>query len=138
MLRVRLQVRITPDHVHSILYARMAISLPVALTAILTTSLPWCVTQLEKIGLTRKRACVRWQTRQRAKLLTMRKVSSILTLHQARGDRSSIGRALDCGSSGCGFKPHRSPFIVAPLASVVTLPIVCSHRTNYASRFFHY
>ena len=25
------------------------------------------------------------------------------------GDRSSIGRALDCGSSGCGFKPHRSP-----------------------------
>src|SRR5258708_1152348 len=27
------------------------------------------------------------------------------------GDRSSIGRALDCGSSGCGFKPHRSPFL---------------------------
>jgi hypothetical protein len=25
------------------------------------------------------------------------------------GDRSSIGRALDCGSSGCGFEPHRSP-----------------------------
>src|SRR5438552_5876923 len=138
MLRVRLQVRITPDHVHSILYARMAISLPVALTAILTTSLPWCVMQLEKIELTRKHACVRWQARQRAKLLTMRKVSSILTLHQARGDRSSIGRALDCGSSGCGFKTHRSPFIVAPLASVVTLPIVCSQRTNYASRSFHY
>ena len=29
-----------------------------------------------------------------------------------RGDRSSIGRALDCGSSGCGFKPHRSPFLL--------------------------
>src|SRR5258706_7896170 len=25
------------------------------------------------------------------------------------GDRSSIGRALDCGSSGCGFKSHRPP-----------------------------
>src|SRR6266480_5504551 len=133
MLRVRLQVRITPDHVHSILYARMAISLPVALTAILTTSLPWCVTQLEKIGLTRKRACVRWQTRQRAKLLTMRKVSSILTLHQARGDRSSIGRALDCGSSGCGFKPHRSPSISHFISPVVIFPIAMQLWQGYNS-----
>ena len=39
----------------------------------------------------------------------MGSVSSILTIHQEHGDRSSIGRALDCGSSGCGFKPHRSP-----------------------------
>jgi hypothetical protein len=44
-------------------------------------------------------------------LLTMRNVSSILTVHPVHGDRSSIGRALDCGSSGCGFKPHRSPFL---------------------------
>jgi uncharacterized DUF497 family protein len=37
------------------------------------------------------------------------------------GDRSSIGRALDCGSSGCGFKPHRSPFLFAfPLCASVT------------------
>src|SRR5438093_2615155 len=26
------------------------------------------------------------------------------------GERSSAGRALDCGSSGRGFDPHRSPF----------------------------
>lgn len=25
------------------------------------------------------------------------------------GERSSVGRALDCGSSGRGFKPRRSP-----------------------------
>jgi hypothetical protein len=25
------------------------------------------------------------------------------------GGRSSVGRALDCGSGGRGFKPHRSP-----------------------------
>lgn len=30
------------------------------------------------------------------------------------GDRSSIGGALDCGSSGCGFEPHRSPFFIFP------------------------
>ena len=36
----------------------------------------------------------------------VRYTSSVLNRH---GDRSSIGRALDCGSSGCGFKPHRSP-----------------------------
>src|SRR6266851_1002839 len=24
---------------------------------------------------------------------------------------AQLGRALDCGSSGCGFEPHRSPFI---------------------------
>jgi hypothetical protein len=25
------------------------------------------------------------------------------------GECSSVGRALDCGSSGRGFEPHRSP-----------------------------
>src|SRR6266487_2331834 len=126
------------DHVRCILYAPMAILLPVALTAIFMLFLLLCVMPLEKILLTRRHACVRHQGRREANLLTIRKVSSILTLHQEHGDRSSIGRALDCGSSGCGFEPHRSPFIFAPLASVVTLPIVCSQRTNYASRFFHY
>jgi hypothetical protein len=38
------------------------------------------------------------------------------------GDRSSIGRALDCGSSGCGFKPHRSPFFIA-LFSAITVAV---------------
>jgi hypothetical protein len=45
------------------------------------------------------------------------------------GDRSSIGRALDCGSSGCGFKPHRSPFFIFPLLikSLFPFMFVCSH-----------
>ena len=29
------------------------------------------------------------------------------------GERSSAGRALDCGSSGRGFDPHRSPSALA-------------------------
>src|SRR6266568_3960152 len=28
---------------------------------------------------------------------------------------AQLGRALDCGSSGCGFEPHRSPQIVPRL-----------------------
>ena len=28
---------------------------------------------------------------------------------QLSGGRSSVGRALDCDSSGRGFKPHRPP-----------------------------
>jgi hypothetical protein len=66
------------------------------------------------------------------------------------GDRSSIGRALDCGSSGCGFKPHRSPpfvlleAILCDWTHSVTLLIVCplwinytsnSRMTNFASTF---
>src|SRR5207302_5642749 len=91
--------------------ARMAILLPVALTVIFKIFLLLCVMPLEKILLTRRHACIRHQEGGRAKLLTMCNVSSILTLHQEHGDRSSTGRALDCGSSGCGFKPHRSPSI---------------------------
>src|SRR6266571_6883990 len=111
MKRVRLRALITPDHVRYILYAPMAILLPVALTAIFMISLLSCVMPLVKILLTLRHVCVGHQEGSRAKLLTMCNVSSILTLHQEHGDRSSIGRALDCGSSGCGFKPHRSPFI---------------------------
>src|SRR6266705_2391163 len=110
MKRVRLRALITPDHVRYILYAPMAILLPVALTAIFMISLLSCVMPLVKILLTLRHVCVGHQEGGRAKLLTTRNVSSILTVHQAHGDRSSIGRALDCGSSGCGFKPHRSPF----------------------------
>jgi hypothetical protein len=33
----------------------------------------------------------------------------IYGLLHIRGGRSSAGRALDCGSSGRGFKSHRSP-----------------------------
>src|SRR5947208_1534515 len=69
--------------------------------------------------------------------LTMRKLLSILALRSemnARGDRSSIGRALDCGSSGCGFKPHRSPSFVFGIALCVTFPIVCPRRTHHASK----
>ncbi len=56
------------------------------------------------------------------------------------GDRSSIGRALDCGSSGCGFKPHRSPPFVL-LEAILVLPLRTDYasksaRTNFASRFF--
>src|SRR5438132_4625388 len=110
MKRVRLRSLITPDHVRYILYAPMAILLPVALTAIFMISLLSCVMPLVKILLTLRHVCVGHQEGARAKLLTMCNVTSILTLHQKHGDRSSIGRALDCGSSGCGFKPHRSPF----------------------------
>src|SRR5581483_2290566 len=39
-------------------------------------------------------------------------------LRDTYGDRSSIGRALDCGSSGCGFEPHRSPQNKKPALSV--------------------
>src|SRR5579859_5207468 len=37
--------------------------------------------------------------------------SSIVYTKKANqhGDCSSTGRALDCGSSGCGFEPHQSP-----------------------------
>src|SRR5438876_9487975 len=111
MKRVRLRAHITPDHVRYILYAPMAILLPVALTAIFMISLLSCVMPLVKILLTLRHVCVGHQEGGRAKLLTTRNVSSILTVHQAHGDRSSIGRALDCGSSGCGFKPHRSPLL---------------------------
>ena len=36
-----------------------------------------------------------------------------------RGERSSAGRALDCGSSGRGFESPRSPQIFAPVAQLV-------------------
>src|SRR5437870_10019881 len=101
----------------------MAILLPVALTAIFMISLLSCVMPLVKILLTLRHVCVGHQEGARAKLLTMCNVSSILTLHQKHGDRSSIGRALDCGSSGCGFKPHRSPSIFHFLSPGVTFPI---------------
>src|SRR6266699_4467608 len=136
MKRVRLRALITPDHVRYILYAPMAILLPVALTAIFMISLLSCVMPLVKILLTLRHVCVGHQEGSRAKLLTMCNVSSILTLHQEHGDRSSIGRALDCGSSGCGFKPHRSPSIFHFLSPGVTRSIVFSQRTDYASRFF--
>ena len=32
----------------------------------------------------------------------------------AYGGRSSVGRALDCDSSGRGFEPRRSPHFFAP------------------------
>jgi hypothetical protein len=37
------------------------------------------------------------------------------------GERSSVGRALDCGSSRRGFESHRSPHYrnVGPLAQLV-------------------
>src|SRR6266700_6649113 len=123
MKRVRLRALITPDHVRYILYAPMAILLPVALTAIFMISLLSCVMPLVKILLTLRHVCVGHQEGARAKLLTMCNVSSILTLHQKHGDRSSIGRALDCGSSGCGFKPHRSPFLFFFLAHLPTTPV---------------
>jgi hypothetical protein len=53
--------------------------------------------------------------------LTKRITSSILAVRYMRGDRSSIGRALDCGSSGCGFKPHRSP----PIPNTPTYDSLC-------------
>src|SRR6266702_1755613 len=133
MKRVRLRALITPDHVRYILYAPMAILLPVALTAIFMISLLSCVMPLVKILLTLRHVCVGHQEGARAKLLTMCNVSSILTVHQAHGDRSSIGRALDCGSSGCGFKPHRSPFLFLLAKRLVTRPIVCPLWTNFAS-----
>src|SRR6266699_789210 len=133
MKRVRLRALITPDHVRYILYAPMAILLPVALTAIFMISLLSCVMPLVKILLTLRHVCVGHQEGARAKLLTMCNVSSILTLHQKHGDRSSIGRALDCGSSGCGFKPHRSPLIFPPAFVFVTLRIVLPLRTDFAS-----
>ena len=40
------------------------------------------------------------------------------------GERSSAGRALDCGSSGRGFDPHRSPF-GGPLFFGRTLELHC-------------
>ena len=49
------------------------------------------------------------------------------------GDRSSIGRALDCGSSGCGFKPHRSPSISHFISPVVIFPIVMQLWQGYNS-----
>ena len=41
---------------------------------------------------------------QRARIVTGR-------LHKLNGGRSSIGRASDCGSEGCGFEARRSPNI---------------------------
>src|SRR6266576_4666000 len=133
MKRVRLRALITPDHVRYILYAPMAILLPVALTAIFMISLLSCVMPLVKILLTLRHVCVGHQEGSRAKLLTMCNVSSILTLHQEHGDRSSIGRALDCGSSGCGFKPHRSPSISHFISPVVIFPIVMQLWQGYNS-----
>src|SRR6266851_8457615 len=46
---------------------------------------------------------------------------------------AQLGRALDCGSSGCGFEPHRSPQDILKKASV-TLLIICPLQINYASK----
>ena len=35
------------------------------------------------------------------------------------GGRSSAGRALDCGSSGRGFNPHRSPSFFNDLQQLI-------------------
>src|SRR6266487_2369581 len=81
-------------HVRCILYAPMAILLPVALTAIFMIFLLLCVMPLEKILLTRRQACVRHQGRREAKLLTMRKVSSILTIHSDRANLACPSKVL--------------------------------------------
>ncbi len=44
------------------------------------------------------------------KRLTFSNASAILTVRKGVVTVAQLGRALDCGSSGCGFKPHRSPF----------------------------
>ena len=35
----------------------------------------------------------------------------LLYFNDVYGERSSVGRAPDCGSGGRGFEPHRSPNI---------------------------
>ena len=60
-----------------------------------------------------------------SELLTTRKCSGILSLCcKSMVTVAQVGRALDCGSSGCGFEPHRSPFFIfSPFASIQrTLP----------------
>ena len=44
------------------------------------------------------------------------KEEEVLTFY---GGRSSVGRALDCDSSGRGFEPHRPPHLTGPLAQLV-------------------